>query len=315
MLWVNIKRVVRAGFVNFWRNGFISLTSILVMSVTLFVIGSVVFNSALLNASLQELRNKADINVYFVTSAPEEDILALKKTLESLPEVASVEYVSREQALKDFEARHADDELIVQGLTELGENPLPAALNIKAKEPSQYGSVAKFLESENALSRDGKALIENSNYNRNKVIIDKLTTIINTSEQSNLIRTVILVFLSIVVVFNTIRLVIYTAREEISVMRLVGASNRYIRGPFVVSGIIYGVLAGIVTLAVFYPLTYKFGPLFYPFPMFLGEKINNLSLFDYYVSNFGELFVIVIGGGIVLGAISSYLAVKKYLRV
>jgi cell division transport system permease protein len=315
MIWVNIKRVVRAGFVNFWRNGFISFTSVLVMTVTLFVIGSTVFNSVLLNASLQELRDKADINVYFVTSAEEESILALKKSLESLPEVASVEYVSKEQALKDFETRHAGDELILQGLKELGENPLPAALNIKAKEPSQYGSVAKFLESNNALSKDGKPIIENSNYNNNKSIIDKLSTIISTSERSNLLRTVILVFLSIIVIFNTIRLVIYTAREEISVMRLVGASNRYIRGPFVISGMIYGALAGIVTLAIFYPLTYKFGPLFYPFPMFLGEKINNLSLFDYYVRNFGELFLIVIGGGIVLGAISSYLAVRKYLKV
>ena len=132
MLWTNIKRILRTGFVSFWRNGFVSLASVLVMTVTLFVIGSLVFNNALLDSSIGELKDKVDINVYFLTSADEESILSLKKTIEAFPEVARAEYVSREQALENFRKRHEDDTLTLQALDELGENPLGAVLNIKA---------------------------------------------------------------------------------------------------------------------------------------------------------------------------------------
>src|SRR3990167_7872188 len=110
MTWIKIKRVITSGFFNFWRNGFISLSSILVMVVTLFVIGSTIFSGAILRATLQEIRDKVDINVYFVRTASEDDILALKKNLEQLVEVAPpVVYVSREEALADFKKRHEND--------------------------------------------------------------------------------------------------------------------------------------------------------------------------------------------------------------
>ena len=104
--WTNFKRVCKSGFVNFWRNGIVSLASILIMMMTLFVIGSVIFIGAVLNASLAELKDKVDVNVYFVTTAPEEQVLAVKGELEQLPEVQLVEYVSRETALELFKKRH-----------------------------------------------------------------------------------------------------------------------------------------------------------------------------------------------------------------
>src|SRR3989344_4225962 len=116
MLRTTIKRIFWTGFVSFWRNGFVSFASILVMIVTLFIIGLLIFVGALLNASLTELRDKVDVNVYFATSAPEERILDLKKSLETLPEVSYVEYISREQALEEFKKRHENDQLILQAL-------------------------------------------------------------------------------------------------------------------------------------------------------------------------------------------------------
>lgn len=315
MIWINIKRVVRAGFSSFWRNGFVSLAAILVMTVTLFVIGSVVFNNALLRSSLDELKDKVDINVYFVTSATEEEVLSLQKTLEAFPEVSAVEYVSREDALARFRDRHKDDDLTIQALEELDDNPLGAVLNVKAKEPSQYEGVANFLKQENFLSKDGSSIIDKVNYAQNKVAIDRLSNIITSSERSSLVRTFILVIISLLVSFNTIRLAIYTSREEITVMRLVGASNRYIRGPFIIAGILYGCTASLVTIAVFYPLTYYFGPLFYPLPLFLSEAVERVSLFQYFVGNFGQILLIIFGSGIGLGALSSYLAVRRYLSI
>lgn len=292
-----------------------SLASVLMLTVTLFVLGSLVLNNALLQSSLTELKDKVDINVYFVTGAPEADILALQKNLEAFPEVLRVTYITREEALEDFKRRHENDSRTLQALDELGDNPLGAVLNIKTKEPSQYESVAAYLSEKPVLSKEGSPIIDKVNYNQNKIAINRLIDIIKSSERSNLAKTLGLVFVSIVVTFNTIRLAIFTSREEISVMQLVGASRPYVRGPFVVAGIMCGVVAGIIALIVFYPLTYWFGPLFYPFPLFLGDNIGNLALFDYYISNLGEIFLIIMTSGVVIGGLSSYLAVRRYLNV
>lgn len=308
MLWVNIKRVVKTGFLNFWRNGFVSLASVLVMTVTLFVIGSVLFLLATLDGSLTELRNKVDVNVYFLTSAPEEDVLSLQKLLRALPEIKAVEYVSREEALQNFKARHTGDERTLQALEELGTNPFGAVLNVRAKEPSEYEGIANFLKGDSALSSGRQVIVDKVNYYNNKAAIDRLTKIIASAEKLGLAVTIALVALSIIIAFNTIRLTIYVAREEISVMRLVGASRRYIRGPFVVSGILYGVFAALLTLIIFYPLTYWLGSVTENF-------FSGVNLFRYYLSHFGQFFGIIAGAGVFLGGVSSYLAVRRYLTV
>lgn len=315
MFFVHLKRVIRTGLVSFWRNGFVSLASILVMVIALFVAGSVVFNNALLQESLDELKDKVDVNVYFVTTATEQAILDIKKTIEALPEVATVEYVSREEALARFKERHANDDLTIQALEELDGNPLGAVLNIKAKDPSQYESVADYLKQEGSVNQNNGSIIDRVNYYQNKTAIDRLTMIITSTERSNFFRMAVLLIVALVVSFNTIRLAIYTSREEISVMRLVGASNGYIRWPFIIVGMLYGVVAGIITLAIFYPVTYYFGPLFYPLPLFLNGAVEEGYLFRYFVENFAEITLIIFMSGVVLGAASSFLAVRRYLSV
>jgi cell division transport system permease protein len=307
MLFLNIKRIIRSGFVNFWRSSFVSLSAILVMTVTLFVIGSLIFIGATFDATLDQIRSKVDVNVYFVPTAAEDDILALQSRLEELPEVASVEYVSREQALQNFRERHENDQLTLQALDELGENPLGAVLNIRAQETSQYEGIATFLQNETAIGGEGETIIDSINFFRNQEVIERLNTITANAETFGFAMTLILVLASIVITFNTIRLAIYTSKEEIAVMRLVGASDTYIRGPFVFEGIMYGFVSGVITLVLFYPLTYWLGPVTQGF-------FGDINLFTYYLNNFGEIFLIIIGTGIVLGAFSSFLAVRKYLK-
>jgi cell division transport system permease protein len=307
MFFTTTKRILKSGFFNFWRNGFVSLSAVLIMIVTLFVIGSVIFLSAIFDSSLTAIRDKVDVNVYFVTGASEEDILSIKSSVEALPEVASVTYVSREEALEKFRERHQDDQFTIQALNELSDNPLGASLNIKAKEPSQYEGIAQFLQGDNILSKEGQPIVDKINYFQNKTAIDKLTQIIDSSERLGFILTLLLVFISILITFNTIRLVIYISREEISVMRLVGASSSYVRGPFVIGGILYGFIAAVFTLVLFYPLTFWLGGLTEKF--FIG-----LNVFDYYVGNFGQIFFIIASAGILIGGISSYLAVMRYLQ-
>ncbi len=307
MLTTNIKRVIRSGFFNFVRNGFVSLASIFVMFVTLSVIGSLLFTSAVLHSTLDELRDKVDLNVYFVPKTSESDILNIKKSLENLPEVEKVTYVSQDQALAEFTVRHENDQLTLQALSELEESPLGAVLNVKTKEPSQYAGVAEFLQGRNILGAGGTTIVDKVNYYQNKNAIEKLSNFISTSRTLGLGLTVILVIISVLITFNTLRLVIYVSRDEISVMKLVGASNFYVRGPFVITGILYGLVSGILSILIFYPVVFWLGN-------YTESFFGGFNLFHYYTSNFGQMFLVVVGSGIVIGAISSYLAVHKYLN-
>jgi cell division transport system permease protein len=309
MLWLSTKRVFKSGLQNFFRNGFVSLSSVLIMTITLFIITSIILLGGFLNYSLGQVKNKVDVNVYFVTSASSSDILSIKKSIESLPEVSSVEYISREDALANFREKHKGDDLTLQALDELGTNPLGATINIKAKDPSQYAGIAQYLDemSKGLLSTGGLKIIDKVNYAQNKLVIDRLTTIINSANIIGIWFAIIFILISIIVTYNTIKLSIFMARDEISVMRLVGASNMYVKGPFVISGLFCGIVSAIIILIAFAVITFSINK-------YYGSYFMGFDLFNYYVINFLQISGAIFGTGIVLGSLASYLAAHKYLR-
>lgn len=303
----SLRRVVRSGFIGFWRSAYVSLASIFVITVALFVIGTTMLLDQLLTVSLTNIQSKVDINVYFVTTADEVAINALKTKVEALPDVAEVRYTSREDALAEYRQKNQNDSVAMQALEELGENPLGATIAIRAKNTSQYESIASFLDEQKALETPETALIDEVNYATNKDSITTLTKIIDAVERASTITMVVLIIAAILITFNTIRLAIYTARDEIAVMRLVGASNAFIRGPFMLQGVMYGVISGILALAILYPIMIWIGP--------ATAEFFEFDLYVYFVNNFGTLFLTIVGIGIGLGLISSILAITRYLRV
>lgn len=306
-MWTATRRVLRSGFVGFWRNAFVSVAAIFVMTVALFFVGSTMMLDKILTVSLDNIQNKVDINVYFVVDAEQPAIDALSAALKTLPDVEAVSYTSREEALAQFSERHKNDETIMQGLEELGDNPLGASISIRAKETSQYEAISTFLNDKQAQEDPQKPLIDEVNFVKNKEAIDTLTNIIHAVERSTFIAMIVLVAASVLITFNTIRLAIYTTREEISVMRLVGASNTFIRGPFMLQGIMYGIAAGVLALLILYPIVLWIGP--------ETEAFFQFNLFTYFVSDFLRIFGILVGSGIALGMVSSMLAVARYLNV
>ena len=176
MFFLNLRRVAGQGLVMFWRNGIVSFTAVFVSAIALFIVGAVIIGNAFLAASLTEIKDKVDVNVYFLTTASEADILNLKKRLDSLPEIKSVEYVNREEALRRFVARNSGNSLLLQSLEELGENPLGATFNIKANEPGQYASIADFLDKGTKVTMDQSepSIIDRVNYSDNKIVIERL---------------------------------------------------------------------------------------------------------------------------------------------
>lgn len=303
---LDLRRIIKSGFVNFKRSSFVSLSSVLVMTITLSVITLIIFSQAVLNFALSSIEDKVDVTVFMTVGASEADVLVLKKSIEELPTVESVTYISAEEALENFKTKHANDFLTLQALDELDGNPLGATLNVQALDTADYEAIATFLENKDALGSGDKVIIDKVNYSQNKLVIDRLISITEGARRLGIAITIVLMIISLIITFNTIRLVIYISRDEISVMRVVGAENHYIRGPFLVEGMLYGIISSIITMILFYPMTLWAGA---NMTDFLG-----LNLHTYYIANFFQLFVITAVFGMILGIISSYSAVRTYLK-
>lgn len=303
---IHAKRIIRSGWHSFVRSGFTSIASILIMTITIFVITSLIFVQAALNSSLNDIKEKVDVTIYFVPGAEETSIKKVEESLVKLPEIKSITYTSANDALSNFKDKHSNDYLTLQALDELSENPLGASLNIKANDPSQYESIAKYFESDNSLSKGALTIIDKIDYHQNKLVIDRLTSIIKGARSLGFAVSLVLIVISIIITFNTIRLIIYMSRDEINVMKLVGAGSKYVQGPFIVSGILVGVSASLLSIIIFIPIS-----------IWLGNHMTDfigINLYQYYKSNFLQLFVIMLGSGVLLGSISSFFAINRYLR-
>ncbi len=304
----NIKRIFKYGFLGFLRNGFVSLATVLVMTIALFMISVSMYADAALKSVLNSLKEQVDINVYFAPDADEKAVLDLKEELEKRNEVKFVEYKSKEEVLMEFKERHKNDELTIQSLEELGENPFGATLSIKAKDPEQYEAIANYLNKKIEILNKDKKIIDKINFTDSKKAIDTLNSIIRASKQIAMVTIAFLVFIAVLIVFNTIRLAVYTNKEEIAVMKLVGASDAYVQGPFVVEGALYGLVSAVLTFSILWPLSIWLKE---PSEKFLAS----FNTYDYFVNNAFEIMLILLAVGVLLGVVSSYLSVRKYLDV
>ncbi|MBI2670193.1 MAG: ABC transporter permease [Candidatus Yanofskybacteria bacterium] len=300
---INFKKIIDSGWTNFKRNSYLSFaaTSIMALVLVLFLgLLSLQFLSLQVVTSLQE---KIDISAYFKTDATEEQALKIKSDLSILPEVADVTYISQEEALADFKARHAQEELIQESLEQLDSNPLAASLNIKTKDPSQYASIAQFLENSSL-----RGVIDKINFYENRGVIDRIESISRGVRSWGLIVTLVLALVAVLVTFNTVRLTIFSQKQEIEIMRLVGASNWHIRGPYLAEGGLYGLFAAFIALAIFYPAVY-----------FASDKIAafapGINLFGYFITGVPQVVLMVTLLGMFLGMVSSAIAIRKHLKI
>ncbi len=296
-------RILKFGVQTFFRNGLLSVTTTVIMVLAVLVFNGLLVFNVVAGSAIASLQDKIDISVYFKTDAPEDQILTIEKSLQSLPEVRAVEYVSQDKALEIFKDNHGDNEAVSQALAELQVNPLLASLNIKAKDPQQYSTIAGYFENASL-----QPLIEKVTYGENKDAIDRLAAIISTVKSVGIGLTMFLAIVAVLVTFNTIRLAIYSNREELAVMRLVGASNKFINGPYVVAGIMYGLLAACVGVIVATPLILAASPYVHAF-------IPDLSLAAYLKGNVPQFIFYQLLFAVALGAGSAIVAARRYLKI
>jgi len=297
------KRVIKSGWLHFSRDGGQIAATIFILILTVSAITSSFLFQKMSQFVLDEVREKVDISVYFAADATEDEILGIQEAVRDISEVKEVNYLSKDEALVIFTERHKDDPVLLESLEEVGMNPFLAALNIKAFKANQYGSIASFLE-----SGDFNNLIEKVDYHQRKPAIDRILSVVSSLNVAGLVLSLILALVAVLVAFSTIRLAIYNSREEIKIQRLVGASNWFIRGPFVVQGAISGTFASLVSLFLVFLVSWLFG-------VKLEALFPGLNLFSFFVANFWAIFLLQLVCGLGLGVISSLIAVRRYLEV
>jgi cell division transport system permease protein len=305
VLW---KRILIAGFRGFYRNRTVSLSSIFILTITLSIVTSFYLFRAVFDYTLNQVKEKVDVRVYLTVDATDAQASDLKAKILGLTDVKSVTYTSRDQALLDFKKKHEGDQLTLQALEELGENPFGASLSIIAKDTSRYEAIANQLSEGSGLLGEGKGVIDKVNYYQIKDSIDKLNSIIGWTNTVGFWLSIVFVLMSCMIVYNTIRLAIFVYRDEIAVMKLVGASNMFIRGPFIVESVLYSLVATLTSVAIFFPAT-----------IWITKKtvffFEGLNINAFYTAHLLELVGALLLFSSLLTIISSLLAVRKYLKV
>jgi cell division transport system permease protein len=301
----NFKRVLGFAISDFGRNKGISVATIFVLIVAIMMVSALFFFQGGANYLAAEIRNKIDITAYFKDGTTEQDILNVKDQLIKMsPNIKKIEYVSKEDALVIFNEKHQNDPILAKALKEVGGNPLPPSLNITTNgDPSQYQQVANVLE-----NSDFSKLIDNVDFSQKKDTIEKVYSITSKVNLVGIILAIILVLVAILVVFNTIKLAIDTSKDEISTMRVVGATDWFIRGPFIICGIIYGLISFIICFVLF-------GLFAYFSSSYIASTLPGFSAIAFFLTNWWIFVLIQLGFGIGVGAISSFIVVRRYLDI
>lgn len=301
MKFLKLWRTFKEGFKNFYRNGWLSFATISILTLSLYVVSIVIMLGITANLLLKNVQDKVNVSVYFNPDVNEQQIIQIKSELEKYKEIKSISYVSKDQALDEFLSGGGDNSAISQALQEIGSNPLLSSLVIKANSPDQYELITTAIRDSSFSDK-----VSRVNYEKNKTIIDRLNNVIGLAKKAGLALGAIFVAISILITFNTIRITIYSHKQEFEIMSLVGASRMYVRMPFVFEGIFYGLSASVASIILIL-VTAKFAS-----PLVQGTIPGGLVplYFEHFFAISGSLLIF----GITLGIVSSFIAIRRYLK-
>ncbi|MFA6474734.1 MAG: permease-like cell division protein FtsX [Patescibacteria group bacterium] len=302
---VFITRTTKYATQHFWRNLWISSITILILSLTLFIVGLVSTLNLVADQAINAVEEKINIDFTFKASTDESDILKAKIYLESLPEVTNVRYISKAEALSSFTETHADDPDIQAALGELDENPLPATLSVQSNDLDNYQVISDAFS-----ASEYNVLVDKKNFSDHQAAITKLSEITKRIYQGGLLISGIFVLISVIMLYNTIRVAIYSHREELGIMKLVGATNWFIRAPFLWEGVLYAVCACTLATVALAITVFSASP--YVDSFFAGY---NFSLNVFFLSNFWIIVLSQFLISLALALGSSMLSIGRYLKV
>lgn len=298
-------RIIIFAWQGFWRNFWLSLVTISIIVLTFTSINVLIIINVITDAAIDIVKEKVDISLYFKPESTESQVLEVETFLSSLTEVRETSYISKDEALEEFRQRHRQDNTIIESLNELEENPIGATIRVKAKSIDQYPLILQEINNSKY-----NILIAEQDFDDHDIYVARIQNFSDNIRNIAIFTTLVFVLVASLIVFNTIRVAIYTHREEIGVMKLVGATNWFIRSPFILEGIFYGVIACIIAIIIVYPLINFIQPYINNF--FLTEEF---SIIGYFQNNFWQIFGLELLVIILINIISSSIAIRRYLNV
>ena len=301
---ISFFRIIKTGATNFIRNLWLSMAATMVMTITLVIFSTLFLLFFLTNYSISTIKNTVDISVYFKIGLAEEQINTIKSDLAADSRVNNITYVSAQQSFDDFKSKHQNDPLITQSLNELTENPLPATLHIKANKLEDYPGISEKLQGDAY-----KNFVDKVNFDDNRLVIESLGKILQFIITFGLGLVIIFAIIAILVIYNTITLTIFNRKEEVEIMRLVGATNWYIRGPFLVESLLYSLISTFITASLMLPVFTKIVP---KIALYVNPQV---ILYANSTMNFVYLTLSLLILALMISIFSTLFAIRKYLKI
>lgn len=299
-----IFRVIQFALQKLYRNIWLSLVTITVLVLALLSINFIVMSDYMAQESVAKVENQLDLSIYFKQDVSQPEIDNVQRFLQSIERIREVQYISPQDALEEFKEKHKHEEDIMSSLDELDENPLPASLVIHANSIDDYEYVIKILEDDAYQN-----IIATTSFVDYRLIIERVNQVVSKSRLVGYIISTIFILMSVLIIFNTVRINVYTYREEIGIMKLVGASNSFVRAPFILESVILGMLAFMIVVLILYPL------LNFVQPYFITFFDGSFDVIGYYQANAMVLLGGQLLGVIILNTFSSSIAVGRYLKI
>ena len=304
-MFISLIRILKFSFQDIWRNIWLSLITVTIMVLALITINFLIVFNVITKIASDVVQDRIDVSVYLKNTVSPEQTDSIKQYLLSLSDIENVEVITPDLAMERFKEKYKDNEKILQSVTELETNPLGYTLVVKAKDPSAYPNIMASLD-----APQYSDFILDKSYEDHEAMISKIESISGRVQKAGIIISLIFILISTLIVINTIRIAIYTHREEIGIMRLVGATNWFIRMPFLVESIIFSIVAIIISTTVLYPILSVCQPYLESF-----FETQNYNVLDYFNQNFIKIFGLEFLGIVLINIIASSLAIRRYLKV
>lgn len=301
---LSFLRIVKFAFQDLWRNFSLSFMTVFILVLMLLSVNTLWSLDVLTQQAVEAVKKQIDVSIYFVPQATEKNVTEIKSYVQMFPEVTEVRLQSKEEVLASFREQHKLQKEALDALDELGSNPFGPTMVIKTKEPEDYKKIIESLD-----VPEYETIIEAKSFDNHEDAILRLQNITNRIEKVGFGLTILFAIISFLIIFNTIRVAIVTQRVEISIKRLVGASNWFIRGPYLIESVVFTFLSVACTIALVYLALRWVDP-------YLAVVLpNGFSLTNYFYSNMLMLFGAQALAVLLLTVVSSALAMQKQLKV
>jgi len=303
-MFLSLYRIIKFSLQDIIRNTWLSVVTVIIMVLALFTVNMLLVVKVIGQTAVEAVKEKIDVSLYLDSNASEQQIMVLKSKIVNLPEVSEVKYISKDEALSEFQMRYEDKPIIAETLKELGKNPLTPMLIIKPRNLDVFNNLI------NKIKNFDDAIIESKNFANYEEMISKINNITTKVGEAALALALIFVLVTFLVVYNSVRVAIYTHRREIKIMKLVGASNAFIEAPFIFSGVVYAAIGIILIMLLFYPFLNLLQPYLETF--FVSYNVNLIN--EFFGQNVYKIYGAQFAAAVFINVVASFFAVSKYTK-